>query len=493
MTRRPSAARMAAAVLLPLLLAVGLAPAKPAAAEPPTLDEIYRQLGVDDVSASYVVLIDTSLSMKAGNLYAEVRNSLRQFFAALAPGDTLTLVSMAEDARVIWEGAVGTSPDDIAAKLPPEPTGTYTDLGAGIAAAVNALEARRDQPIASVVLLTDGQHDPPPGSAFPFTEGFAWQQLAQRAVRLEQLVTPLAIQLRGVNGATALKRVFPSAQVVKPHAIDQLTARLAEPKETVKAAKARSILGDDLRSSVVVEWPATLDSPSATVRLRSTSRHLPVEVSDLVVHTDSAGVQVTVPPGPFILAPGASTAVVLTIAWDARPMSWRPIETVRRPYQLRLSGKVGSPWAPVLAAQVGVTAEPSLAGTDVSGTVLEQRGSSTWWLATAGLLVALLLLGMRLRWVRLHPVPSGTLVATPLDDTQSGGSIPLRSRRVAILASSLGISGTGSVSGRRRGIRSEQVLSIAYSKDGTGTGRAVGDCPAGGSVDMQGVRFEWRR
>lgn len=492
MTRQSRTIRSAAAGAM-LALAVGLAPAGQAAAEPPTPDEVYRQLDVDDVSANYVVLIDTSLSMRAGNLYAGVRESLRQFFAALAPDDTLTLVSVADGARLIWEGKAGSAPDDIAAKLPPSPTGRFTDLGAGIATAVDALEARPNEPIASVVLLTDGQHDPPPGSAFPFTEGFAWQQLARRAARLKQQITPYAIQLRGVNGAATLKRVFPNAQVVNPRAIDQLTAQLAEPKAAVKAAKARNILADDLRPAVVVEWPASLDAANISVRLRSTSKHLPLEVSNLVVHTDSPGLRVEAPPGPFLLVPGTSTVVTVAVHWDALPLSWHPVETVHRPYQLRLHGTVSSPWSPVLAADIGITVNPALTGTEASGVAMDQRGSLSWWLTAAGVLIALLLLGIRLRWLRLHPVPGGTLVATPLDDSQAGGSIPLRGRRVAIRASSLGISGTGSVSGRRHGIRSEQVLSIAYSRDGSAAGRTVDECPAGGTVDMHGVRFEWRR
>jgi len=490
MTRKPSAATVLILVLLALM--TGLVPAGRAAAEPSSLDEIYRTLGVDDVSADYVVLIDTSLSMNEGNLYAGVRESLRQFFAALAPEDMLTLISVSDSARLIWEGKAGTAPDDITAKLPPAPTGNFTDLGTGIEAAVAALETRLNNPIASVVMLTDGQHDPPPRSGYPYTEGYAWQRLAQRAALLEQQITPYAIQLRGVNGAATLRRVFPSARIVSPDAIDQLTAKLSEPKAAVKAAKARGVLGADPRSTVLVEWPASLDSAGGFVRLRSTSRYLPLEVSGLRIDTGSPGLHIDVPSGPFTLAPGASTVVPVSVRWDAVPMSWRPLETVRRPYRLRLAGTVSSPWSPVLGSEIGVAVEPALAGVESSGTASQQRGSLAWWLSAAGLLLALLVLGTRVRWLRLHPVPGGTLVASSLDDGQSRGSIRLAGRRVAILASSLGIPGTGWVSGRRHGMRSERVLSITYSRDGSANGRAVGECAAGGSVEVHGVVFEWR-
>lgn len=485
--------RLASAGMLLLALVAALAPAGPAAGQRSApLDDLYTQLGVDQVSAHYVILVDTSLSMKEANLYAGVRESLRQFFAALAPDDTLTLVSVAEVARLIWEGKAGATPDDIAAKLPPAPTGRYTDLGRGIEAAVDALEKRPGQPIAGVVLLTDGEHDPAPASRYPFTQGFAWQQLARRAERLTQQVASYAIQLRGVNGAATLTRVFPGTRLVRTAAIDQLAARLAEPKAAVKAAKARNLLADDSRPSIVVEWPATLGAGTVSVRLRSTSTRLPLEVSDIVVLTESPGLRVEVARGTFLLAPGASTTVPVTVRWDALPPSWRPVHTVRRPYQLRLNGTIRSSWSPLLA-EIGLVIEPSLAGTEADGTALDERGSLRWWLTAAAVLVALLLLGMRLRWLRLHPVPGGTLVATPLDRGPAGGSAALRSRRVPILATTLKVPGAGWVSGRRRGLRSKPVLAIEYSRDGSAAGRTVAECPAGGAVDVHGVRFEWRR
>jgi hypothetical protein len=77
------------------LVAVAL-PGGPASAAPPTLDDIYQKLGVDTVNAEYVILVDESLSMKTDGLYDHVLTSLRQFFAALAPQDDVTLVTVAE-------------------------------------------------------------------------------------------------------------------------------------------------------------------------------------------------------------------------------------------------------------------------------------------------------------------------------------------------------------------------------------------------------------
>jgi hypothetical protein len=461
------------------------------------LDEVYEELAIDEVPASYIVLVDTSGSMQTGGLYDEVRDSLTEFVAALAPHDRVALVSVAEQADRIWEGEVGDAPGRLVDRLPDQPTGAYTDLGAGIRTAVHILEEQADTPIAGVVLLTDGQHDPPPGSAFPLTEGYAWQQLTERAGELKQRVNPFAIQLRGANGGRLLRNVFPDTRVLDSVSVDDLTAILAEPKAAVREAKAAILLGDDLTAGIEIEWPADLARTShgtnqLTVSLHSTSRYVPLELTDLTIQSGSPAVRVEAPAGPIPVPAGESIDLPVTVHWNAGPASWQPFKTVTGSYPLTLSATIGSPWSSVLERDLELAFAPTLTGVEVTGRGSAGRGSLDWWLAALAALAVVLLVGVRLRWMRLHPVPGGVLVATPAGVGRSGGTMPLRHRRSRISAASLGITGSGFAAGRRRKPGSEIYVSVTYSPDGTAERRRSEDIPTRGSVEVDDIRFEWR-
>ena len=469
-----------------------------AAAAPVPADEVYKALGVDEVAASYVIAVDTSGSMRAGNLYADVRTSLRQFFAALAPNDLVSLVTFADGARLIWQGQAGRAPDDLVAKLPAAPGGQHTDIGAGITKAVEVLEGQREIGVAGVVLLTDGQHEPPSGSEFPFAEGYAWTQLKRRGAALPQRITSFAIQLRGANGAGLLRTVLPQTEVLNPSGVGRLVDRLATAKAAVRAEKARDLIESDLSGGVVVEWPAGLGGIAAgtnqfALTLRATTAKTPIEVSGLTVRSDSPAVRAEVRAGSVVIPPGATATVPLIVYWDAGPTSWQPRKQVAHRYGLTLECTLGTPWSETLTRDLGVEFKPALSGAAASGQGSAERGRpGAWWGALAVLL--LLVAGaLVLRWWRLHPTPGGLLVAMPGGSGESTGSMRLRSRRSTISAGSLGVGGSGSIATRRAGVWSpERFLTISYSPDGSREHVETGDLPAGGSADVGGVRFEWR-
>ncbi|MGC5031781.1 vWA domain-containing protein [Micromonospora sp. DT229] len=496
---RPSALRTGAGALLAALLLAG-APtfAAPVRAASPSLDDVYGQLGIDEVAADYLILIDMSGSMQDGGLYDGVRRGLREFVAALAPRDNISLISFAEKAEVIWSGPVGRNPDAVVGKLPAKPTGRYTDIGAGIAKAVDLLEKPGGSPIASVVLLTDGRHDPKRGSAFPLTGGYAWRELTTRAGKLPQQITPFAVQLRGANGAPLLRKVFPDAQILRSGTVDQLTERLDLPKAATRAAKARSLLAEELSAEVRVEWP-----PAATIlrhgtntlplTLQNTAQHIPVEVSDLVLRSESPGLSAQVATGTTSIPPGGTVSVAVSVTWDAGPASWRPSQVVTTQLPLTLEARIGSSWSETLARELKVDFRPTLSGATTTLPASAQRGSPVPWTVAAAMVLALVGLALLVLWLRANPVPGGILTATPLDPTVTGGSMPLLKRRAVISARSLGIKGSGSVVGRRRSIRSSRIhLVIAYSQDGSVENRHTGECEPRKPVVINKVRFTWQ-
>ncbi|MGW7243405.1 VWA domain-containing protein, partial [Streptomyces sp. NPDC054804] len=109
-TSAPSALRVrASATALFLTAAMLLGASAPRADDlpaAPSPDDICRSLHVDDVPASYVVLVDTSSSMEdrgpdGATQYDTVRKRLRSFLAGLGPSDQVALVSFGRSVGVV--------------------------------------------------------------------------------------------------------------------------------------------------------------------------------------------------------------------------------------------------------------------------------------------------------------------------------------------------------------------------------------------------------
>ncbi|MGC5052861.1 vWA domain-containing protein [Micromonospora sp. DT48] len=472
-------------------------PGLPAAGASADRDEVYAALGVNQVAADYVVLVDVSGSMRNGGRYEQVKRGLRTFLAALAPDDRVALVTFADSTRVVHDGPAGRAPDQLVAKLPRTATGRYTDIGAAIETSLRLLRADRAAPIATVLLLTDGRHDPPAGSAYPFEQGYSWNQLVRTARSLRKTsLNAYAVPLSGSTGAPLLARVYPDARVLKRTSIDRLGSQLEQPKSAARAAKARGLLGDDVSRGVRVSWPAEFGGIGAgrsqvEVRLTSTTTTIPLVVDRLVVRSDRPQVRTSVPSGAVELPAGGTVTVPITVEWDAGPRRTAPLARVTEDVTFTLEGEVGSPWAGVLTGELGLDFVPRLEDASTPGTLSAQRGSIGWWLLGAALVAALVAAGWWARKRRLYPPPTGTVRLC-----DAGGDehdLVLTGRRTAITADSTGLPGYGEVTARRASLRASEVrLVIGYSRDGTVAAREVGECELGKSVELGGVTFTWR-
>ncbi len=330
---------------------------------PLTGNMFYAALNVDDrLPADYVVMVDVSASMREQDRYLEVRRSLQPFLAGLAPDDRLTLIAFADRPKLVYSGPAGRSPRSVIDQLP-APAGSHTDLGAAIHAGIKELQRPAAASVAAVVLLTDGRHDPPPGSPYPFTAGSAWTALARAAAALPQkTVNTYAIPLRGETGAELLRQVFPRTNILGPRAPAEIPARLDTPRTATLAAKARDVLGNDPSSSVRVLWPDTIESlrpgrTAVTVTLESTATNLPLVVDNLAVRSSNPQVRTEVSPGQVSLAPGGSAEVSVVVDWAGQPGK----EAV-----LTLEGTVGSPWQKVITDDLDLAFRPRLDVTTVT-------------------------------------------------------------------------------------------------------------------------------
>ncbi|UYM23055.1 VWA domain-containing protein [Streptomyces albus] len=152
-----------------------------AAAEGPSREEIYRELGVADQPVDYAVLVDTSGSMRTKGRYDTVRSTLRGFLGGLSRSDHVALITFDDRPEARYVGSAG-DPGKIVGRLPesPDPDGG-TDIGAALDLALRELERSDAASVASVVLLTDGRHEPPRSTAYPKASGAPWDALHERA------------------------------------------------------------------------------------------------------------------------------------------------------------------------------------------------------------------------------------------------------------------------------------------------------------------------
>lgn len=508
---RPSSGRSRRLGILALFigaLAASLVPGQVAAQQPPdapaTRDEVFEDLGVNDVPADYVVLVDTSRSMTDSGLYPRVKDSLADFLAALAPDDFLSLRTFDSVARVEWSAPVGDSPQAVLDSLPDSANGTATDIGAGIESGLRDLERPDANPVGAIVLITDGLHQPPDATVYPTTDGAPWEALRARAdaVSADHLIRSYAYPLTDQAQAGLLDSVFTNTEVLSQPAT-QLPSFFDRLKSEVRADKARLLLESDLPVVVRVVWPeqdlADLDltegSAEVEIRLRSKAQHTPVTLSRFDLQSTGLPISADGFPDSITLAPGQERSIPLTLSFETRGGFGlgRHVET--QSGQLELDADVSSPWQTVIDDDLGIEFEGRLRGNTTEVTATGEVGWGWPSLILLALVISLVVALIVRRWIGRNPRLRGTLTASPPGSPQarvvlSGRVVTMGQQR----GSKLKIAGKGSVRGKRvkkpnrRGHDVE--LLIRYSADGKK--QTAKQCKPGGSAAIDGVTFTYR-
>ncbi|WP_329262354.1 VWA domain-containing protein [Streptomyces sp. NBC_01478] len=493
------AARAAAAAVALIALVPFTAPAA-SADTGPSRARIYQDLGLNDQPADYVVLVDTSGSMANDGKYDTVRSTLRPFLDGLSAKDHVALFTFDSRPEPRYIGSAGDT-DAIMSKLPesPDPEGE-TDIGAALNSALGELERSDAAEIASVVLLTDGVHHPPAGSAYPKSTGLAWTALHRRAqavadhTELAGYALPLG---SGATGADLLGDVVDHTTVLRPDSIQDLSGYLERAGDGTRARKARLLLADDIGKGITATWSPsgrqdlTEGSVAATVTLRSTTRHVPLTVRDLSVSVAGQPLRVTGVPTTVTLEPGHSRSLPVRLrgALSAGPVPYRRTKDVDAP--LRVSGQVTSDWQRALAPDVHLKVPGEVRVTGAALPLRATVGSAVLLPAVGAALVALLLI-LWLAWRRTHrPRLRGELLLESVFGGQLPDRIALSGRRVALHPRIIG--GQGSVRGRRRATEhGPQVdLLIRYTPDGSTNRQSGATCVPGRQVVVNGVSFTY--
>ncbi|MGW7423014.1 VWA domain-containing protein [Streptomyces sp. NPDC054813] len=462
-TSAPSAPRVrASATALFLTAAMFLGASAPRADDRPAApspDDICRSLHVDDVPASYVVLVDTSSSMEdrgpdGATQYDTVRKRLRTFLAGLGPSDQVALVSFGRSVGVVHPLGPAAGARDAVDDLPARATETASDPGSALETAADQLRDSRT-PVAAVLLLTDGAINAP-DSAYAKLGSPSWRRLGERYRTLgeDRTVVGYGLPLADDTHVSDILGAVVATPRILPVGAAALGTQLNSAKDRVRTDKAVRTLRDDagagVRLSLTDDTAGTGTGSDAldlgtgdregarrqTVRLTvtSTAHHVPLRVR-LRARTDGGGPSVSsvgLPDEAVTLEPGARRTYHLTLLWrqDPRPAlapSTKPFET-----GLAVSAEVTSSWTPTVHGALGYPgfrlAAPATARVRLHGQV---PGEPPVWLYPV--LLVLVLGGVLAGWTayrrRNHPL-SGTLVIT---DLRSGDRVhhPLDGRLFA--------------------------------------------------------------
>nr|BFE63961.1 hypothetical protein GCM10020063_084870 [Dactylosporangium thailandense] len=415
-TCKPWFKRVGALLALLTGVFVALVPAAPARADAEDIERMSTELGLPRVAGQYVFLVDTSGSMERPvDLYSGVKEAIGNMLAAADPDDDLTLVSFDRSARV-WQGKVGSTPDTVLDHLPEHAAGDYTDIGTALDRAVAALESPESPSVATIVLLTDGEHNKAPYSAYPYKTGSSWDRLRQRAekaVQAKESVSAFAVPLGAKTDSSLLASVFTGAQVLPVASVNQLADRFREPRQALLAAKARSALASDADAPVTVEWPDRELSPGETkldLTFRSTAKRLPLTISHVSTKSTNPHVEMRlVADKPIELPPGQAVTVPAVVRWSP-PSSHAMVDTATADARITLTAEFGSKYLSVLQNDLDVKLGWRFTDNPRPFKGAVQVGHPYIWSSGIGAVVVLALMAVVVWWRRQNPQLHGRLL-----------------------------------------------------------------------------------
>lgn len=303
-------------------------------------------IGVTPEPADYVLVLDTSGSMTKDGSWSKAVAAVSGLASSLGPGDRLSVVTFDEFTDLVWEGQHPIDLAALTAALPSVPEGERTDIGAGLAAALDVLERPEANALSAVVLMTDGEITTEPDSPYKTMESPAWTELAGRAAVLGGDTAAFALGLAQVTDAAAMQRVFPGADLVADgvEIVDYLSGLSRE----VLLHRIEGALAPDTDAQLKVSWQGdavTIASPMTLV---------PVQLSELTLSDGAGAVDADI---PVALEPGESATLPVQLADGFAG-------------EATLLGTVTSPWQATLS-QLDFTL-PTLEGTALSVAAMEE-------------------------------------------------------------------------------------------------------------------------
>lgn len=310
-----------------------------------TVDALATSIGITEEPEDYIVVVDTSESMRFEGRWERAREALVGLLTNLAPDDYITLIAFDNGARTVWQGMRPEDPAVLLDQLPATPAGDQTDIGAAIDEAVKALQREGARPVTAVALLTDGSLDAAPDSPYVTPDAPAWADLRARAQQAAsgRHVGAFALSLGSDTDAGLLTSVFEDASVATP---GDIVGYLSGLDEELKRSRVAEEVSTDLQSPpTLTATLAGVDGQTATiaVAVSSSAQHVPISVTEVRLQPAVEGATVDPLAAPVEVPAGGSAEFEVQVKLP-EPGT----------YDVGLDVSLGSPWAGQLT-ELGVS------------------------------------------------------------------------------------------------------------------------------------------
>lgn len=334
--------RLIVSAFVVLIASAGPAAAKPSYDPPESVDDLFKVFSITDQPIDFTLAIDTSGSMFNNPIdnptYPRLIPVFNDLVRAMRPTDHLTAFSFDSKIHGFSNGDVGDGSDAIS-KLPTEPTGSGTDIGAALEEAVSATKRAKSSPVQVVIVLTDGVHEPDRRVSkmkYPATSGPEWAALRADAdaARQGRTFIVLGVGLSDGKGTTDIglvTDVFDGAKTVDLPP-EQLSGTFKDLVDRGRIALLRSPLRNEAEvgflDRTIEAKPRLRSDPTVRITYASSMPKLDcaVRVEDLSVTDEDGNVIVAQFDGRTFDAtvrPGEKVDATIQLKLDVAPTPFK--------------------------------------------------------------------------------------------------------------------------------------------------------------------------
>lgn len=207
------------------------------------LELLFERFPPQQARADFVIVLDTSGSMREGGLFEQVVQAVATFIEALSPEDYLSILAFDSHVRyLVIPQEIGKNKRALQQRILslPKPSGQKTDIGAALEKTVDELNRPNANPLQFVVFITDGRHDPPQESKYPTALHENFSLLKEKAKRtlFDHVVAVTGLGLNLSTDIELLRKVFEDAM---PLTVDKtgLANFFSRLKAEIKISKLR--------------------------------------------------------------------------------------------------------------------------------------------------------------------------------------------------------------------------------------------------------------
>lgn len=215
-----------------------------------SLCKLFERFKTQEARCDFVIVLDTSGSMKKDGLFGRVTQAVSIFISILQPGDYLSLLAFDNYPRYLLipqEIFEDTEKLKQAILQLPEPKGQKTDIGAALEKTLDELNRPNQNKLQFVFFITDGKHEPTENSKYPTLTHANWELLRQKAERTlnDNSIAVTGLGLNHYTDISLLRKVFPQAV---PLTVDEngLISFFNRLKAELKVRKLRMQVIDEL-------------------------------------------------------------------------------------------------------------------------------------------------------------------------------------------------------------------------------------------------------